>query len=289
MALPAGVPALLPGSGAIFNTVALVTADAAGILGLATQPQWGLFDQNGQPVIVGDSVISFDNDNESQISNYPVEQGGFESYNKVQLPFEITLVYTKGGSVSDRANFLAAIDAAKASLALLTVLTPEKSYPNVNVKRSTLTRTAKNGVTLLTVNVYCQEIRSAPALQFSNTNTPSSPTPITNAQNPEAASPVNDGTVQPVNPRSQTTTPATNVSPGAIQTPNAALTNSTGSLPPASASSPTGATIVYEGNTGVQSGVVTSATEKGYNLTDGSFVGKNLVNSITPPGYTTVQ
>ena len=304
--LPPGVPPLLPRLVVVFTEAALVTADAVG-LGFAGQQssQWGLYDSGGNAVIVGDSVLSFDNDSESRVANYPVEGGGFESFNKVAVPYDVGFVFSKSGTVGDRAAFLASLDAAKNSLALLTGVTPEYSYPNLNVVRYTQQRSAQNGVTLLRVTVYCQEIRQAPPISFSNTqnfngvggtNTPQ--TSLNNTQNPESADAVNGGTVQAVAPASQATTPGTSSSPGTIQTPNAALTNSTGnSLPPGISSAAPGSSITYNGDNGPATGVVQSVsmsnvqpgTVAGYNLTDGTHVGVSNVTAITPPGYTTVQ
>ncbi len=294
MSNPPGVPPLLSNE-ATFDNVALVAADAFEILGQFAAPQWGIFDQGGNPVIVGDSTLAFEFTRDSNVSKYPVEQGGFESYNKVQTPFGLKYTFTKAGSVGDRANFLNEIDAVQNSLGLFVGLTPEIAYPNITIDHYDTRRTARAGVTLLTVDVWCEQIRLAPPLQFSNAPT-SGPAPVANPQNPEAADPTNDGTVQPVVPGYQTSTAGTATTPATIQQPGVSLTNSVGNTPPASAPAPVGSVITYSGNsgpaTGVVSGVSTSVTTGailGYNLTDGSFVGTHLVTSITPPGFTTVQ
>jgi hypothetical protein len=291
--IPLGVPALLSGQGASFlPPPQLLLGDALHALGINLFSQWGIFDQSGNPVILGDTVVAFEHDPEARITNFPVEGGGFESYNKTQVPFDVMFSFTKGGSVAARAEFLASIDAALASLDLLVGITPEKSYNDINVKRAPLVRTSQSGVTLLTVNVYCQQVRvSVPATLSS---TPTTPLSLDNAQNPEAASPTNDGTVQGLSPISQTNTQATGQSPGLVQTPNSTLTNSTGSqLPAPVVNNVVGSTIVYDGRNGPTTGVVASVPTSnpglGYNLTDNSFVGTNLVRKITPPGATAVQ
>jgi hypothetical protein len=294
-----GIPPLLNNASAVFNNVSLVESDAAEILGMFAAPQWGIFDQTGMPVILGDSTIAFDFTGDANVSKYPVEAGGFADYNKVQVPFSAKYTFSKGGSVAERADFLNAVDAAKKSLYLFVALTPEVAYQNINVDHYDVKRTAKSGVTLLTVDVWCEEIRQAPALQFSNAPT-AAPTPITNPANPEAADPVQDGTIQPSVASSQTSTPGMGTTtstpgmgttPATIQQPGAALTNSTGNSPPPSSPSAAGSTITYNGNDGPASGTVTSMNSSGtgYNLSDGSFVGLHLVTNITPPGFTQVQ
>ena len=86
--------------------VSLLTADSSGIGFALGGPQWGIWDQNGQPLLVADSVSDIEYAHDYHISDYPQEQGAFESYNKVQMPFQAKI----GFFVSQtRQNFLAAI------------------------------------------------------------------------------------------------------------------------------------------------------------------------------------
>ena len=72
-----GVPPL-PGGGiaAILPVLALV--DAIG-LGVFSGPQWGIFAQSGAPVLVANSVFGIEYARDYRISDYPQEQGAFES------------------------------------------------------------------------------------------------------------------------------------------------------------------------------------------------------------------
>lgn len=162
----AGVPAL--SSYAVVEDAVLLTADAARVLQLLQPPQWGIFDQSGNPYLVGDTVKAVDFDQEYRPSNYPVEDGGFASYNKVARPFMLEITFTKAGNVAERAAFLATIDAAIKSLYLFVVATPERVYQNVNITRQAFRRTRQNGATMLTVEVWCEEIRQSQNLQFSS-------------------------------------------------------------------------------------------------------------------------
>jgi hypothetical protein len=160
----------------------------------ATPAQWGIFDQNGAPVVLADSVIVFDFRKEYRASNFPIENGAFASYNKVQMPFIGKMAFAKGGTDADRASFLASIQSAcdatnpgdPLSLALFTIVTPEVSYPNVTLTNYDYMRRALNGVTLLNVDVWCEEVRPTAPAQFSST------------QAPDGAGTVDDGQVQPV-------------------------------------------------------------------------------------------
>ena len=206
-----GVPPLLNRVGSVLSDISLLVADALIVLGLFNRVVWGIFDQNGKPVIVGTNTKSFEFDNEFRISDYPVEQGGFASYNKVATPFDIKLSFTKQGNLGERTNFLLALDSAIKSLYQFVVVTPEVLYTRVNVVRYNLRRTQKNGATLLTVDVWCREVRQAPDNVFSNSvdavnqGTVTPTTDVTTSvavgnptlvQQPSGASPINNGTVQ---------------------------------------------------------------------------------------------
>jgi len=145
--------------------------------------QWGIFDQSGNPILEGDSVDSFSFQRDARVSTAPQEQGAFASYNKVAEPYTPRVAYAVN---SDRTGFLAAVDAAVQSLDLYVVTSPDAVYPNANLIHYDYTRTVQQGVTLIIVNVWLEEIRqgSGPLLQ--------------NTQSPNGAAPAVSGQQQPV-------------------------------------------------------------------------------------------
>lgn len=179
----AGLPPLLSSD----ITIAIpqqMTSDTTAALVEAGPTQWGVY-LNGSPVIVPDSVVSLEYKKDWHISDYPIEQGSFESYNKVRMPYEARVALTKGGSEADRNAFLAQLEAIAASLDLYDLVTPEVTYHNANITHLDTRRTSSNGVSLLTVYVWFQEIRVQAFSTFTQTAQPS------------AAAQVNGGTVQP--------------------------------------------------------------------------------------------
>lgn len=189
-----GVPPLLRAPGPAPAQPILLSADAPQAYA-APQIKWGIYDSNLAPVIVGETVSVFEFRKEYRVIDYPVEQGSFSSYNKVQLPFEARLTFMQGGTDGDRQAFLAEVQATcdavasasdPLSLALFTVLTPEVVYPNVTITHYDFSRRAKNGVTLLAVDVWVRQVRPVSGPQFANTKSAS------------GASQQDDGTVQPV-------------------------------------------------------------------------------------------
>jgi hypothetical protein len=182
-----GIPPLLNQATSAANVVILLAADAlliARLINPASKIQWGIF-SGLLPVIVPDSIVSFDFKNEWHLPTAPQENGAFQSYNKVATPFEPRVTMTKGGSESDKHEFLNKLESVAAALTLYTVVTPTRTYENVNITHYDYHRTATNGVGLLTVDVYMQEVRVAPPPAFTNTAQPS------------GANSVNGGSVQP--------------------------------------------------------------------------------------------
>lgn len=209
-----GVPQLLRSAVGSLPPAVGLGAIAVGRLAQAftSTVQWGIFDSTSQarprgilsriikpklfaserkPVINPDSIIDFGYRNDYQISNFPVQQGQFASYNKVATPFEIQLRLTKGGSKADRVAFLQEVDAVVASTKLFTVLTPEKEYMGLNLSRYEVSRRGVQGAFFLTdVDLFFIQIRE---VQPSYT---SSSAATSNSSVDPALPPENQGQVQ---------------------------------------------------------------------------------------------
>jgi hypothetical protein len=188
MTIP-GVPPLLNGVGASASAVLLTADSIANLLGFGLTEQWGIF-LDGSPVVIADTVTTFEFKKESSISDYPIEGGKFESYNKVMHPFEVEITLCAGGSDNNRAAFLASIDEILDDYNLYSVVSPERIYRNCNVMRSNYRRTTTNGRGILSVPVRLREIRI------------STPSSGSNTAQPDGASAINGGSVQTSTPSS---------------------------------------------------------------------------------------
>lgn len=196
----AGVPALLSPS-ADPTPQPLMTQDSPSIQPTSRVPAWGIY-LNGQIAIAADSILKVEIKESARISNAPQEKGAFQAYNKVQAPYENRVQMTKGGNESERAAFLVALKAAKESLNLYDIVMPETSYLNANITGYMISRSARSGVTLLTVEVLFEEVRQASAPVFTATTGGGSTAvaTIANPKSPTGADPTNAGTKQPVAP-----------------------------------------------------------------------------------------
>ncbi len=197
MALIPGVPPLLNGTIAV-TAVTLLTADLINLFGGTAQEQWGIFYQ-GSPVVLADTVTSLEYRQENNISDYPLEGGKIESYNKVYTPFEARVRLAAGGSDANRTAMLASIQAISNDFNLYDVVMPEAVYQNCNVRMQNFARTVERGRGVLAVDVALREIRISTANGGAST-----------AQ-PDGASQMNGGSVQTSAPTSSQASAATGI------------------------------------------------------------------------------
>ncbi len=195
--LAPGVPPVQRAEPFVQSRVDRLTSDGKGLDG-KTSIQWGLFNDKGTLALKPDSIVAFEFQREYRIADYPIEEGSFENYNKVTLPYDIRIVMTKGGTIAERKSFLDTLDLVVASLDLFTVVTPERIYSNANLSQQSYRRQADEGATLLTVELRAQEIRTKVSVQFvsSAAAAAGATPPGTDTHAPSGADPRNNGSVQ---------------------------------------------------------------------------------------------
>ncbi|MDE2471777.1 MAG: hypothetical protein KGL35_24405, partial [Bradyrhizobium sp.] len=99
-----GVPAV-NFSGLVNDVVSLLVGDALSLFAGVIQAPWGIY-LGALPVIPADNVVNFSFEQGYTISDYPIEGGLFQSYDKVQFPFTAGFRFTRGGSFTDRQALL---------------------------------------------------------------------------------------------------------------------------------------------------------------------------------------
>lgn len=122
-------------------------------------PDWGIFTTSGRPAFAADTTVGVELQHEYQISDAPQEEGAFQSYNKVAVPYRGRVTYAVAGSAEHRGAFIASVERAIASLDFYTVVMPEFQWLSANVTRFDIRRTERRGVTMILVDVWCQEVR----------------------------------------------------------------------------------------------------------------------------------
>ena len=172
---------------------------------------YAITDTSGNVVINPDTMAVFDYEYEQEISDYPIEQGGFNSYNKVRLPKRIRTEMACGGlnwvqnleQTADqlinnvlgsnfgqgmtRTQFLEACDSAVDSLDLFSIVTPDITYTNFNAKSVRYSRAKNSGAGQIIATMVWEEV--VPSVSSSTGGNP-----VVNSADPAAANPVSYGT-----------------------------------------------------------------------------------------------
>lgn len=187
------LPGVPPLSSYIPQVISLVVLDALSLLLPGLGPPWGVF-RNFLPVFVPDSFVTFDAKRDCPISDYPVENGGFLAYDKVQLPGDIRIRVTKGGSVIERQIFLLEVQAQMNTTDLYDIVTPEQVYFSYNFTHMDIARSFDHGVGLITIDLWLTEVRVTASSSFLNTLLPQNQSPqATGNQQAEPATPPAQG------------------------------------------------------------------------------------------------
>lgn len=177
----AGVPALVRNAAVIFDTLTFGILGISSILG-ADPVRWGVFNKLGDPIAAYDNVLSVDVRDSMRVSNYPIEDGSFKSYNKVENPIDIRVVMTRGGTEQQRAEFIAAIHDAKKSLDLLSVVTPEATYEGFTIEAFDYMRQLTDGAGMIKAVLTLVEVRQIAAAKYSQPKSISAADPRSTGQ-----------------------------------------------------------------------------------------------------------
>ena len=187
-----GVPSLFRDPLVPVYTIRLIEADVVILSNINNLiPEYGIFTQGGSPVVIPNTIVALDYRKEARVSEYPVEQGGFQSYDKVQVPYDVRIRMGCDGSTTPKALFLSQIDNAyRAVTELYAVYAKDVQYQSATITHYDYRLERENGVGVLIVDVWLQEVRVTVQTSFTNTQTAS------------GANAVNDGTVQTTTPTS---------------------------------------------------------------------------------------
>ncbi|MFA6213446.1 MAG: phage baseplate protein [Candidatus Obscuribacterales bacterium] len=192
----AGVPSLprngipLPAPGRILTTILNFI--------LSTEPEvWGIFDEGGNKALEPDTFLEFGFNGAATVSKFPVQDGAFADYNKVQHPNDIVVYLAKGGvDFEGRKTFLDAIEAMKRSLTLYTVVTPYATNKQMNLYDYNYRHTSEDGSHIVIAELRFEEIRQVSAAYSLTESSIHSP------MDAGAKPPVSQGGVAPATPTS---------------------------------------------------------------------------------------
>lgn len=127
-------------------------------------PNWGVYKKGTtQKAFDVSSVVELDIGGESNVSDYPVEDGSFTTYNKMIMPNMFAIRMTRDGSTELRTAFLNWLESSKNNFDLFDVMCPERTYRNGTLKSYRITRTSASGAAMIVADCIFQEIRQIPA------------------------------------------------------------------------------------------------------------------------------
>lgn len=179
----------VPGVPAIFRDLTIPSLPELvnlGLGGLADllfgTPLWGLYEQDGQPAVVFDTFLGIRFRDGGRISSFPVEQGTFSSFNKVETPYDASIRLAHSGDMASRNVMLAVLERIAGSTDLYSVVTPEIVYASANLVNYAYTRDTRNGSSMLIVELQLEEVRQTAVAQFTETEAPSGADPQSNGQ-----------------------------------------------------------------------------------------------------------
>lgn len=151
-----------------------VAADRDTVDYIQSPTAWAILYENGTPALEPDSVAAIDNRSEQRLVGHPVEQGSFNTINKVATPYEVRLRLTcSGNGPMTRDSFLAQLRTLVDGIDLLTIVTPDEVFESANLTHIDYRRESRNGVSLLTVDAWFEEVRQAGANPTTSTIAPS--------------------------------------------------------------------------------------------------------------------
>jgi hypothetical protein len=192
-----GVPALSRSNNAKFVGAALNIAGQLLPNNLFGQT-YSIIDDTGTAVLVPNSFISFEYRQEAKVPFYPIEQGGFQGYNKVQMPAEIRVTCAvtgiksgilqsfdifklNGATPMSKTDFIKAVNKLITSASVLTINTPNKNFSDYTLTHFDYRQEAKSGAIMLIAQLYFQQIISVPTTT-KTTSDPSGANPQSNGQ-----------------------------------------------------------------------------------------------------------
>jgi hypothetical protein len=157
--------------------------------------QWGVFDMAGNSVFSTfgpggapgniDTFISLSYSNNAKVSDFPVEQGSFASYNKTGTPFSPKVAVAVAGQ-SRMEALMQQLEDELNSINLYQLITPERVYSPVTLEKYDYARAVKAGKNMLHVTMIFKQVIEITPNQYSQSA-------ITHAKKPAANDKENHG------------------------------------------------------------------------------------------------
>lgn len=158
---------------------------------MTVKEEWALLDENGAVALEYTSFVGIEVQNEGQALSYPIEKNGFATYNKVQSPLVLRVVFAKQGLNSEFEPILNKLNEYQKGIDKLFISTPSAYYGPVTLETYNNTRTQEGGAAMLVVDCTFIEIREVETQRSTTVRV------ITKPKNPTSADKTNTGKTSP--------------------------------------------------------------------------------------------
>jgi hypothetical protein len=155
-------------------------------------PPYGITGSDNSAVISPDSVVEFETNADSNVNSHPIELGGFQAFNRVQEPISIRMLLSCQGKQMSRETFITTLKSLREGTQIVTISTPDTTYPNMTLKGFAYKKTAEHGAVTIWADTQWTEERST------NVTVSAPPT-----SQPQGAATTSLGSLQPGTPTSQ--------------------------------------------------------------------------------------
>ena len=139
--------------------IATQALNVAGTLYRAISGHWDIFDADGKRLLEFDTFFSIDAMSDAQVTQAPVENGSFASYNKQIAPTRSTVVLGYTGPSLVRSAIIKKCEALIAGTDLVSIVTPDRTLLDMSLVAMDYSYRAEHGIDRLVVALIFEEVR----------------------------------------------------------------------------------------------------------------------------------
>ena len=139
--------------------IATQALNVAGTLYRAISGHWDIFDADGKRLLEFDTFFSIDAMSDAQVTQAPVENGSFASYNKQTAPTRATVVLGYTGTSLVRSAIIKKCEALIAGTDLVSIVTPDRTLLDMSLIAMDYRYRAEYGIDRLVVALTFEEVR----------------------------------------------------------------------------------------------------------------------------------
>ncbi len=137
---------------------------------------WTLWNERGNIALTFTSFIDIDVRDNGQALSYPIEQGSFANYNKVDSPLEIRATLGFQGTETEFEYAINLLKEYKQKESILDVVTPSIVYENMTLESFSYARKHDSGARMLVIEMSLVEVRQVRTQVVTVISRPRNPT-----------------------------------------------------------------------------------------------------------------